>query len=139
MLLNSTVFPVPVSAPVINTVGNVIVGRPFTVSCKAENGTLPITYTLLKDRTPLGERTVMEAAGMAIFDITTLSYPLEIKRFTCRALNQEASPSKTSSPLTAVVIGKRVDFSPQIFVLPVCLQTEAKMNAIFELFRCFCF
>ncbi|XP_056609658.1 platelet endothelial cell adhesion molecule isoform X1 [Triplophysa dalaica] len=95
---------VPVSSPVINTVGNVIVGRPFTVSCKAENGTLPITYTLLKDRSPVAERTVMEAAGMAVFDKITLSYPLEIKKFTCRALNQEASPSKTSSPLTAAVI-----------------------------------
>ncbi|XP_057203130.1 platelet endothelial cell adhesion molecule isoform X2 [Triplophysa rosa] len=95
---------VPVSAPVINAVGNVIVGRPFRVLCKTENGTLPITYTLLKDRSPVAKRTVTEAAGMAIFDITSISYPLEINRFTCQAFNQEASPSRSSSPLTAPVI-----------------------------------
>lgn len=118
-------LPVPVSAPVIRALGNVIVGRPFRVLCKADNGTLPITYKLLKDRSPVAERRVMEAADMAIFDIPSISYPLEINRFTCQAYNQEESLNRTSSPLKAPVMGERVDFSPHICVLPVWLQTEA--------------
>uniref|UniRef100_A0A672S9F7 Platelet endothelial cell adhesion molecule n=1 Tax=Sinocyclocheilus grahami TaxID=75366 RepID=A0A672S9F7_SINGR len=95
---------VPVSAPVLRAVNTVIVGKPFRVSCEAENGTLPITYTLLKTRAPVAYRTVVEAANRAIFNITSISFPEEIYTFTCQAFNRGSSFSRTSEPLRAPVI-----------------------------------
>lgn len=97
----------PVSTPVIHVVDEVIVGRPFKVSCEAENGTLPITYTLLKARTSMAERRVVEAADKALFSINSISSPEEIHSFSCQAQNQGPSISSTSLPLRAEVIGKR--------------------------------
>ncbi|XP_016098043.1 platelet endothelial cell adhesion molecule-like [Sinocyclocheilus grahami] len=98
---------VPVSAPVLRAVNKVIVGKPFRVSCESENGTFPITYTLLKTSVPVDYRTVVEAADRAIFNITSISFPEEIYSFICQASNHVPSFSNTSEPLRAPVIGKR--------------------------------
>ncbi|XP_016297205.1 platelet endothelial cell adhesion molecule-like isoform X4 [Sinocyclocheilus anshuiensis] len=95
---------VPVSAPVLRAVNKVIVGKPFRVSCESENGTFPITYTLLKTSVPVANRTVVEAADRAIFNITSISFPEEIYSFRCQASNHVPSFSKTSEPLRAPVI-----------------------------------
>ncbi|KAK7174197.1 hypothetical protein R3I93_001404 [Phoxinus phoxinus] len=95
---------VPVSTPVIRVIDKVIVGRPFKVSCEAENGTLPITYTLLKAHISLAERRVVEATDKALFSIDSISSPEEIYSFTCQAQNQGPSVSSTSQPLRAEVI-----------------------------------
>ncbi|XP_077069995.1 platelet endothelial cell adhesion molecule isoform X2 [Siphateles boraxobius] len=95
---------VPVSTPVIRVVDKVIVDRPFKVLCEAENGTLPITYTLLKARMSMDERRVVEAADKALFSINSISSPEEIHSFTCQAQNQGPSISSTSQPLKAEVI-----------------------------------
>ncbi|KTF92004.1 hypothetical protein cypCar_00031336 [Cyprinus carpio] len=95
---------VPVSAPVVYAVDEVIVGKTFRISCEAENGTLPITYTLLKTRIPVAHRRVVEAADRAIFNITSISFPEDINTFTCQAYNGGSSFSKTSEPLRAPVI-----------------------------------
>ncbi|XP_048040762.1 platelet endothelial cell adhesion molecule isoform X2 [Megalobrama amblycephala] len=94
---------VPVSYPVIRAVEKVIVGRPFKVLCEAENGTLPITYTLLKDHVPVDEKRA-EAAQKALFSINSISHPDEIYRFTCQAHNQGPSIRKSSQFLRADVI-----------------------------------
>ncbi|TRY74217.1 hypothetical protein DNTS_001649, partial [Danionella cerebrum] len=107
--VNKTSLPVllkakvPVSTPRIHAVDNVILGRPFKVSCEAKNGTFPITYTLLKGRIPVAERTVVEASDQAIFIITSISYPEEIYSFTCQAYNRGPSFIKTSEVLGAPV------------------------------------
>lgn len=103
---SSPLFPVPVSYPVIRAVEKVIVGRPFKVSCEAENGTLPITYTLLKDHVSVDEKRA-EAAHKALFSINSISHPEEIYRFTCQAHNQGPSIKKNSQSLRTDVIGKR--------------------------------
>ncbi|XP_058627861.1 platelet endothelial cell adhesion molecule isoform X2 [Onychostoma macrolepis] len=95
---------VPVSAPVLRAVNKVIVGKPFSVSCEAENGTLPITYTLLKTDFPVAHRTVVEAANRVIFNITSISFPEEIYTFTCQAHNRGSSFSRYSEPLRVPVI-----------------------------------
>lgn len=95
----------PVSTPVIRVVDRVIVGRPFKVLCEAENGTLPITYTLLKAHRPVGERRVVEAADKALFSNNNISSPEEIHSFKCQAQNQGRLIS--SEPIRAEVIGKR--------------------------------
>ncbi|XP_051572371.1 platelet endothelial cell adhesion molecule isoform X2 [Myxocyprinus asiaticus] len=108
--INKTSLPlvfkakVPVSAPVIRAVGKVIVGRSFKVLCEAENGTLPITFTLMKGHSPLADVTVVEAADKAFFDITYISSPQEIYSFNCQAHNQGPSLSMVSGPLRAPVI-----------------------------------
>ncbi|XP_043091108.1 platelet endothelial cell adhesion molecule isoform X2 [Puntigrus tetrazona] len=95
---------VPVSAPVLRAVDKVIVGKPFRLSCEAENGTLPITYTLLKTRFQLDTRTVVEATDKAVFNITSINFPEEISSFTCQAHNRGSSFSRISEPLRAPVI-----------------------------------
>ncbi|XP_016297200.1 platelet endothelial cell adhesion molecule-like isoform X1 [Sinocyclocheilus anshuiensis] len=106
---------VPVSAPVLRAVNKVIVGKPFRVSCESENGTFPITYTLLKTSVPVANRTVVEAADRAIFNITSISFPEEIYSFRCQASNHVPSFSKTSEPLRAPVIVpvSRPDLEPK--------------------------
>ncbi|KAK9978222.1 hypothetical protein ABG768_019983 [Culter alburnus] len=94
---------VPVSYPVIRAVEKVIVGQPFKVSCEAENGTLPITYTLLKDHVSVDEKRA-EAAHKALFSINSISHPEEIYRFTCQAHNQGPSIKKNSQSLRTDVI-----------------------------------
>ncbi|XP_051743821.1 platelet endothelial cell adhesion molecule isoform X2 [Ctenopharyngodon idella] len=94
---------VPVSFPVIRAVEKVIVGRPFKVLCEAKNGTLPITYSILKARMTVDEGRV-EAAHKALFSIKSISHPEEINSFTCQVHNQGPSIRRTSQPLTAEVI-----------------------------------
>ncbi|KAK2915874.1 hypothetical protein Q8A67_000248 [Cirrhinus molitorella] len=95
---------VPVSVPVLRALSKVIVGKPFRVSCEAENGTFPITYSLVKSHIAMAYRTVTEAAEKAIFNITSISSPDEINRFTCEAYNRGPSLKRTSESLTAPVI-----------------------------------
>ena len=97
----------PVSTPVIRVVDKVIVGWPFKVLCESENGTLPITYTLLKARVSVAVRRVVEATDKALFSIDYISSPEEIHSFTCQAQNQGTSVSNASYPLKAEDIGKR--------------------------------
>ncbi|XP_067313379.1 platelet endothelial cell adhesion molecule isoform X2 [Pseudorasbora parva] len=95
---------VPVSTPVIRAVDKVIVGRPFNILCEAENGTLPITYSLLKARMLVTERRVVEETDKAFFSINYISSPEEIYTYTCQAHNQGPSIIMTSPPLRAEVI-----------------------------------
>lgn len=97
----------PVSTPVIRVVDKVIVGRPFKVLCEAENGTLPIKYTLWKARMSVAEKSVVEATDKALFSNNNISFPEEIHSFKCQAQNQGPSISRASHPLRAEVIGKR--------------------------------
>ncbi|XDV13930.1 hypothetical protein PO909_002228 [Leuciscus waleckii] len=94
---------VPVSTPVIRVVDRVIVGRPFRVLCEAENGTLPITYTL-KSHMSEAERRVVEATDKALFSNNYISSPEEIHSFTCQAQNEGRSIRIASHPLRAEVI-----------------------------------
>lgn len=100
---------VPVSAPVIHTVGKVIIGQPFMLQCESDHGTLPITYTLLKFQEPVASITVTGPQRSALFNISSISNRNESHSFICLAENQEKLHSKSSLPLKAPVIGKRVN------------------------------
>lgn len=129
----------PVSVPVIRVVEKVIVSRPFKVLCEAENGTLPITYTLLKARMSVDERRVVDSTDKALFTIN-ISHPDEINSFTCQAHNQGPSirSQKTSQALTAEVIGKRTThLHAEAFVcLIVLLPFLNNLEAYVAIFRC---
>ncbi|XP_042586701.1 platelet endothelial cell adhesion molecule-like isoform X2 [Cyprinus carpio] len=117
--INKTSLPfilkakVPVSVPVLRAVNKVIVGKPFRVSCEAENGTFPITYTLLKTSVPVANMKVDKAADKAIFNITSISFPKDIHSFSCQASNHVFN--ETSEPLRATVIVpvSRPDLKPK--------------------------
>ncbi|KAI5097484.1 platelet endothelial cell adhesion molecule isoform X2 [Silurus meridionalis] len=96
---------VPVSVPAIHTVGKIIIGQPFQLQCESEQGTLPITYTLLKSGQQIEYKTVTGPQRSALFNISsTISDKNEIRDFTCQAENQGATISKSSLPLNVPVI-----------------------------------
>ena len=96
---------VPVSTPVIRTVGKVIVKQPFQILCESTLGTLPITYTLLKSQSQLFQTNTIGPLRTALFNITSISQKDEIHSFKCRA-ETGAENSELSQALTSAVIGE---------------------------------
>ncbi|KAJ8264135.1 hypothetical protein GJAV_G00145590, partial [Gymnothorax javanicus] len=93
-----------VSKPLISVPGKVIVGRPFQIRCHCENGSLPISYTLLNNKLP--QRPVMivrQPNNLALFTVT-IKKTEEIKNFTCEAENNPYSSKKESDVLNVTVI-----------------------------------
>ncbi|XP_036445479.1 platelet endothelial cell adhesion molecule [Colossoma macropomum] len=93
---------VPVSTPVIRTVGEVIVKRPFQILCESMQGTLPINYTLLKSQSQLSQKTTTGPLRRALFNITSINQKDEIHSFKCQAENG-AGNSELSQALTSAV------------------------------------
>ncbi|XP_062875009.1 platelet endothelial cell adhesion molecule isoform X2 [Trichomycterus rosablanca] len=97
LLLN---VKVPVSVPVIRTVGPVIIGQPFQLICESQHGTLPIHYTLLKSHHPVAHTTVTGPLRNALFNISSIRYRNESQSFSCRAQNQGPLYNKSSQALS---------------------------------------
>ncbi|KAI4881302.1 hypothetical protein NFI96_029911 [Prochilodus magdalenae] len=95
---------VPVSIPVIGTVGQVIVKKPFQILCESMLGTLPITYTLLKSQRPMSQMNTTGSLRRALFNIPYIDHKDEIHSFTCQAENQGPGYSESSQDLNAAVI-----------------------------------
>lgn len=93
---------VPVSIPVISVVGHAILGRPVKILCRSHTGSLPITYTLIKDYDTVSTTTVSQATEEAIFTVTSTS---DLKSYMCEAKNSKNNP-KLSRRLNASVTGK---------------------------------
>ncbi|XP_060757464.1 platelet endothelial cell adhesion molecule isoform X3 [Neoarius graeffei] len=108
--INKTSMPlvinvkVPVSAPVIHTVGKIIKGKPFQLQCESEHGTLPINYTLLKFQEPVAHMTVTGPQHSALFNISSISSRNESHSFICLAENQGPLHRKSSLSLNTPVI-----------------------------------
>lgn len=94
--------PVPVSIPVISVVGHAILGRPVKVLCQSHTGSLPITYTLIKDYDTVSTTTVSQTTEQAIFTVSSAS---DLKSYMCEAKNSKKNP-KLSRRLNASVTGK---------------------------------
>ncbi|KAL7860281.1 hypothetical protein AOLI_G00166300 [Acnodon oligacanthus] len=94
---------VPVSTPVIRTVGAVIVKQPFQILCESMLGTLPINYTLLKSQSQLYQTTTTGPLRTVLFNITSIDRKDEIHSFTCQAENG-AGNREFSQALTSAVI-----------------------------------
>lgn len=93
---------VPVSIPEISVVGHAILGRPVKILCRSYTGSLPITYTLIKNYNNVSTATVSLATMEAIFTVAGAS---DLKSYMCEAKNSERNP-KLSRRLNAPVTGK---------------------------------
>ncbi|XP_042253568.1 platelet endothelial cell adhesion molecule isoform X3 [Thunnus maccoyii] len=98
-----TVRPkVPVSNPKISVVDKVVLKQPFKILCKSDNGSLPINYTLLKDKSQLSTISVKLPIQKALFTVT-VTHTDEISKYTCEAKNSHKK-SLVSEKLNATVI-----------------------------------
>lgn len=98
-----TVRPkVPVSNPNISVVDKVVLKQPFKILCKSDNGSLPINYTLLKDKSQLSTISVKLPSQKALFTVT-VTHTDEISKYTCEAKNSHKK-SLVSEKLNATVI-----------------------------------
>lgn len=95
---------VPVSDPVIHTVGKMIIGQPFQILCESVHGTLPISYTLLKFQKPVAHMTVTGPQRSALFNVSSISHRNESSSFICVAENLGPRHSKYSLSLNTPVI-----------------------------------
>ncbi|KAG7491733.1 hypothetical protein MATL_G00006490 [Megalops atlanticus] len=91
-----------VSKPVISVIGDVILGRPFRIRCHCEKGSLPISYTLMKNKKKENISTVSQPDDKAIFT-AIIHKKEEIRHFTCDAQNK-GPPGLESAALIASVI-----------------------------------
>ncbi|XP_072319334.1 platelet endothelial cell adhesion molecule isoform X2 [Eucyclogobius newberryi] len=82
-----TVRPkVLVSTPKISVMNKAVIGKPFKIRCKSDNGSLPINYTLLEDYNPVSVVTVSVPSEEALFNVT-VHKPKDIHKFICEASN----------------------------------------------------
>ncbi|KAM9474519.1 platelet endothelial cell adhesion molecule-like isoform 1-T1 [Salvelinus alpinus] len=89
---------VPVSVPLLSVVGGrLILGKPFQLQCQSDNGSLPITYTLLSPHRQAEFRVVHSAWDLALFNITSIHRSIDIHSFSCKAENYPSQPHMESS------------------------------------------
>ncbi|XP_063739335.1 platelet endothelial cell adhesion molecule isoform X3 [Eleginops maclovinus] len=98
-----TVRPkVPVSTPKISVVDRAVIGKPLKILCQSDNGSLPISYTLLSGHDQLNTTIVKELFQRAIFTVN-ISKPDEISKYMCEARNSRKEAPR-SKRLNATVI-----------------------------------
>ncbi|KAG9350386.1 hypothetical protein JZ751_026745, partial [Albula glossodonta] len=136
-----------VSQPLINVYGSngeVIVGQSFQVQCHCENGSLPITYTLMKNKKPQRSVTIKQPYEKALFNVNIMKKD-ELSHFNCRAENKKNN-TKESEMLNATVIvpvSKPMLISVPDFrdvtegteLLLICKVTEGSLPITFKWFR----
>ncbi|XP_020342382.1 platelet endothelial cell adhesion molecule-like isoform X2 [Oncorhynchus kisutch] len=89
---------VPVSVPLLSVVGGrLILGKPFQLQCQSDNGSLPITYTLLSPHRQAEFRVVHSPWDLALFNITSIHRSSDIHSFSCKAENNPSQPYMESS------------------------------------------
>ncbi|XP_029492363.1 platelet endothelial cell adhesion molecule isoform X1 [Oncorhynchus nerka] len=89
---------VPVSVPLLSVVGGrLILGKPFQLQCQSDNGSLPITYTLLSPHRQAEFRVVRRPWDLALFNITSIHRSSDIHSFSCKAKNNPSQPYMESS------------------------------------------
>ncbi|XP_066560390.1 platelet endothelial cell adhesion molecule isoform X2 [Amia ocellicauda] len=92
-----------VSTPTIAVSGNVILNKPFSVVCRSDRGSVPISYTLMRGSEAFKTLAVWTALEPAHFTVT-IKTKEEIRDFTCEAQNRGPSSVRTSAALNASVI-----------------------------------
>ncbi|XP_061086960.1 platelet endothelial cell adhesion molecule isoform X4 [Conger conger] len=115
---NTIVFKakVLVSKPLMKVSGNVIVGKNLSIQCHCENGSLPISYTLLNKKVPVHPvMTVWQPNDTALFNVT-IRRKEDIKNFTCEAENNGYSSKKESDVLNVTVI--EPVSKPNLLIMP---------------------
>ncbi|XP_010872336.2 platelet endothelial cell adhesion molecule [Esox lucius] len=89
---------VPVSVPRVSVVGDrLILGKPFQLQCRSENGSLPITYSLLSHHRQVKSRVVNSPRDLAIFNLTSIHSITDLQSFSCKAQNHPSQPPRESS------------------------------------------
>ncbi|XP_055077106.1 platelet endothelial cell adhesion molecule isoform X3 [Periophthalmus magnuspinnatus] len=123
-----TVRPkVAVSIPKISVVDRAIIGKPFKIRCKSDNGSLPINYTLISDYKQVSMVTVSIPSEEALFNVT-VNKPKDIRKFFCEARNGQQQ-SQLSRSLDATVI--EPVSQPLLTVIPSPSETTEGSNLIF--------
>ncbi|XP_058258266.1 platelet endothelial cell adhesion molecule isoform X3 [Hemibagrus wyckioides] len=118
-----------VSKPNISTFGEVILGRPFSIECRSDRGSLPITYTLKQNNMPLEPIRVFKPLQKAIFN-TSIHDEKQIREFRCEAQNNGVSSAVMSDALHARV---RVPVQkPNLTTIPENIRENDEVN-----FMCF--
>ncbi|XP_020795483.1 platelet endothelial cell adhesion molecule isoform X3 [Boleophthalmus pectinirostris] len=99
-----TVRPkVAVSVPKISVVDRAIIGKPFKIRCKSDNGSLPINYTLMFKYEVVAMVTVKVPSEEALFNVTVYKSE-DINKFICEATNRRSGLGPLSGNLDATVI-----------------------------------
>ncbi|KAI4879464.1 hypothetical protein NFI96_014534 [Prochilodus magdalenae] len=104
-----------VSRPLIEVVKQVVLSRPFQIRCHSENGSFPITYTLIRNDKTLNRSLATDPHVQPTF-FAIINSEREIHEFRCEAQNSQHVPPLRSEALSAPVIvpvGK-----PLLTVLP---------------------
>nr|XP_046258529.1 platelet endothelial cell adhesion molecule isoform X3 [Scatophagus argus] len=97
-----TVRPkVSVSKPKISVVDRAVLGQAFKILCQSD-GSLPIKYTLMKDKIPIDTITIESSNKPALFT-GTIYKPEEINKYTCEAKNSNKNPLYSERLNTAVI------------------------------------
>ncbi|XP_067354497.1 platelet endothelial cell adhesion molecule isoform X4 [Channa argus] len=101
-----TVRPkVPVSAPRMSVVGRAVVGRPFTIRCRSDAGSLPINYTLLKDDDPVSTVSINQHNQQLGADFSvSVTKPDDVTKYRCEAKNSNRDPRVSARLNTTVTV-----------------------------------
>ncbi|KAJ8363598.1 hypothetical protein SKAU_G00124290 [Synaphobranchus kaupii] len=105
-----------VSKPLINVFDKVIVGKPFRVHCHCENGSLPISYTLLNNKVTQQPIMRVREPNYKAFFTVTIRRKEDIRNFTCEAENNGYSSKKESEALNVTVI--EPVSNPTLLIMP---------------------
>ncbi|XP_064180407.1 platelet endothelial cell adhesion molecule isoform X12 [Anguilla rostrata] len=92
-----------VSKPSIFVPGKVIVGKPFQIHCHCENGSLPVSYTLLSNRVPQPPVLLVRQPNKTASFWVTVRRKEDVRNFTCEAENNGHSSRKQSQVLDVAV------------------------------------
>ncbi|KAL4657903.1 platelet endothelial cell adhesion molecule-like isoform X1 [Arapaima gigas] len=113
-----------VSSPLIMVQGAVVLDTPFTIFCRSEKGSFPISYTLLKRRQPKGIYTARSPGEQAAFRVS-INTTQEITEFTCEAENNGHQSKKLGLTLNATVIEPLS--TPELYAAPE-LEEGSELN-----------
>ncbi|XP_064180399.1 platelet endothelial cell adhesion molecule isoform X4 [Anguilla rostrata] len=92
-----------VSKPSIFIPGKVIVGKPFRIHCHCENGSLPVSYTLLSNKVPQQSVVLVRQPNETASFWVTVRRKEDVRNFTCEAENNGHSSRKESQVLDVAV------------------------------------
>ncbi|XP_035258780.1 platelet endothelial cell adhesion molecule isoform X3 [Anguilla anguilla] len=104
-----------VSKPSIFVPDEVIVGKPFRIHCRCENGSLPVSYTLLSNKVPQKSVLVRQPNETASF-LVTVRRKEDVRNFTCEAENNGYS-SRTESRVLDAAVTEPVSV-PTLLIMP---------------------
>ncbi|KAJ7989384.1 hypothetical protein DPEC_G00303990 [Dallia pectoralis] len=119
---------VPVSVPRLSVVGDrLILGKPFQLQCRSENGSLPITYSLQSPKNKVVSQVVNTLQDLAIFNVTAIDKSSDLKSFSCNARNHPSQPLRAGGLSRTPIIIEPVS-KPGLSVRPTNVAEGQDLN-----------